>query len=184
MKHNSFARGLCGAALAMALVSAGCATGASPEPDERLPPPGGPVNRAVVGAADRLPAGTATVIAPGAAEDVGDPPVAADVVAALKRRGRPIGEVEAVSEGEARFADARLAGQRATPEVANGGVVEIKATPAEAHATRAGLPLVGDVLPFPSPHVVVHGRIVLRLSARLSDEAVERYASALRKLRG
>ena len=88
-----------------------------------------------------------------------------------------------MSEAEARFADTRLAGLRAPPELANGGVVEIKATPADARATRAGLPVVGDLIPLSPQHLVVHGRIVLRLSGRF-NEAVDRYAAALRKLRG
>ena len=88
------------------------------------------MNRASVGAVDRLPGAATALTVAAPLDDVGDPPVAADVVAALKRRGRAIGEVEAVSEAEARFADTRLAGLRAPPELANGGVVEIKATPA------------------------------------------------------
>jgi hypothetical protein len=184
MKQTKRLVGMLGAMMAMVVLGAACASGANPEPDERQPPPGGPVNRTSVGAVDRLPGAATALTAAAALDDVGDPPVAADVVAALKRRGRATGEVEAVSEAEARFADTRLAGLRAPPELANGGVVEIKATPADARATRAGLPVVGDLIPLSQQHLVVHARIVLRLSGRFNDEAVDRYAAALRKLRG
>ena len=65
---------------AVVVLGAGCASGANPEPDERVPSPTGPVNRASVGAVDRLPGAATALTATAPLDDVGDPPVAAGVV--------------------------------------------------------------------------------------------------------
>jgi hypothetical protein len=63
-------------------------------------------------------------------------------------------------------------------------MVEIKATPAEARAGPGGLPILSALLPAPADYRLAQGRILLRLSSRLSPEAVDRYAAALNRLRG
>ncbi|HLH22721.1 MAG TPA: hypothetical protein VK066_09370 [Chloroflexota bacterium] len=170
------------AALALAALATGCA-GKGDEPPEATVALTGPTNVVAVGAADRLPARTGTVLAR-AADDVGDPPRAADAAAALKRYVRAIGEVEAVSESEARFVDTRLAGPDAKPDGKNGGTIEIKATPAEARRGPGGPPVLSALLPAPADYRFAQGRILLRLSSRLTPDAADRYAAALSRLRG
>jgi hypothetical protein len=170
------------AAAGLALVLAGCGSKADDLP-ELSPALTGVTNVIAVGGAERVPARTGGVVAR-VPDDVGDPPRAEDVVAALKRYVRPIGEVEVVGESEARFADTRLAGPEGKPDGKNGGVVEIKATPAEARGRSGGLPVISLLLPAPAEARLAQGRILLRLSSRLSPDAVDRYAVALSRLRG
>jgi hypothetical protein len=172
----------CLAALAVAWLATGCAGKADdwPAPVVALT---GPTNVVAVGAVERLPARNGATVAR-ALEDVGDPPQADAVVAALQRSVRPIGRVEAVSGTEARFADTRLAGPDGKPDGTNGGIVEIKPTPAEARARPSGPPVLSALLPTPTEYRLAQGRILLRLSSRLTPEAVDRYTAALSRLRG
>ncbi len=170
------------AALILALFAAGCGSRG-----QELPAPSvalaGTTSVLTVGAAERVPGRTGGIVAP-ALDDVGDPPRAEDVVAALKRRVRTVGEVEIVSDNEAKFADTRLAGPDGKPDGKNGGVIEIKATPAEARGRPGGPPVLSALLPPPAEARLAQGRILLRLSSRLSPDAVDRYAAALGRLRG
>ncbi|HEY7062967.1 MAG TPA: hypothetical protein VII06_15930 [Chloroflexota bacterium] len=182
MRLNCTRLGLLVVLLALAGLAAGCVGKADdvPQPVEAL---AGQPNVVLIGDSARLGDGPSALVARQAA-DVGDPPVAEDVVAALKRFGRPVGEVDVVSESEARFADTRLAGPDGKPEPRNGGVVEIKATPAEARARPGGLPVLSLLFPPSAEQWLVQGRILLRLSSRLSPDSIDRYATALSRLRG
>ena len=103
---RSWGRWLAVAGLALGLT--GCAGKGDDLPELRAALTGA-TNVVAVGGAERVPVRTGGVLAR-AADDVGDPPRAEDVVTALKRYVRPIGEVEVVGESEARFVDTRLAG--------------------------------------------------------------------------
>jgi hypothetical protein len=182
MRVANWSTGSLLAALALATLATGCAT---KPPD--LADPGlaltGATNVVAIGGVERVPPRTGGVM-PRALEDVSDPPRAEDVAVALKQYVRAIGETEALSESEARFVDTRLAGREDKPDGKNGGMIEIKATPAEARAATGGLSILSALLPAPADHRLAQGRILLRLSSRLSPEAVDRYATALGRLRG
>jgi hypothetical protein len=167
---------------ALALAAAGCAGPGNDVPDAVAPMAGRP-SVITLGADDRLRVSSSAVVGR-ALEDLGDPPTAEQVIDALKRHSRPIGEVEVVGESEARFADTRLAGPDGKPDLSNGGVVAIKATPAEARAGSEGPPVLKFLLPPRAGYRLAQGRILIRLASRLSPEAVDRYAAALGRLRG
>jgi hypothetical protein len=182
MKSLNLPKGTLLMVLGISLLVVGCGSGADDLPETSVALTGA-TSVVTVGGAERVPARTGTVVAP-VPDDVGDPPRAEDALTALKRYVRAIGGVEIVGETEARFADTRLAGPEAKPDGKNGGVVEIKATPAEARGRSSGPPILSALIPPSADYRLAQGRILLRLSSRLSPDAVDRFAAALSRLRG
>jgi hypothetical protein len=183
MRHR-FGEGL-SLAIAIVLLGVGCSADSGPAPS-----PPGPMADApqvvAVGAVERVPVATMVTIPNGPQEDVGDPPVAADVAETLKRLGRPIGEIETVSPTEARFVDTRLAGTGAKAELRTGGIVEVQPRAAVVPTRPMFLQLASLILPLQSEpeHPLTQGRILLRLSGRLTDSAMGGYAASLHRIRG
>ena len=181
MKH----RPLLYSAFVLAIGLAGCSSaGAYPKPATVLSSTNAPI---VIshGDPERVAVATPIIIPVEVPETLGDPLVAADVVAFLKRLGRPIGEVEEVSETEARFVDLRLTSAIAIPEPRNGGTVEVFPEPVKRPSRTIVDRLLNTVAPAPaSEHLVIQGRILLRLSGRLTDDAVAGYTASLRKIAG
>ena len=99
MKTADRSRGRWLAVAGLAVSLMGCAGKGDELPELRVALTGA-TNVVALGGAERVPVRTGGVLAR-AADDVGDPPRAEDVVTALKRYVRPIGEVEVVGESEA-----------------------------------------------------------------------------------
>jgi hypothetical protein len=172
---------------------AGCSSDPPPE-KPRAPLASDAVRALTEGAVERLPEATALAVRVPSKEDVGDPPVAGNVVAALQRLTRPIGEIEIVTETEARFVDTRIAGAGAQVDLRNGGVVEISEKPVDLRPSPGVMDLIGSLLPMQfhpgrlapgtPEHRLAQGRILLRLSSRHGADSVRSYAVALSRIKG
>jgi hypothetical protein len=192
MSHRLVAVLIVSAACVLAV--AGCSSSDPPPENSRAPLASDAVRGLTEGAVDRLPEATAVAVRVPSLEDVGDPPVAGDVIAALQRLTRPIGEIEIVTDTEARFVDTRIAGTGAQVDLRNGGVVEISEKPVDLRPKPGMFDLLGTLLPAPlhparltpgtPEHRLAQGRILLRLSSRHSPDSVQRYAIALSRIKG
>jgi hypothetical protein len=126
--------------------------------------------------------------------------VAGTIVQALRAGGLPLDSVArcgAESPGApadpdavvVAFHDRRLPGPQDPRRVTDGGVIEVLAGPPQAEARRAQLAeqvlIAGEFgydeggQPLVDEHVLITGRVVLRLAGILSEEQVAAYRTAL-----
>lgn len=173
-------------AIVLGMVILGCSPELDPAPTRSGPLSPDPFLVASFGDEDRLPVATMDSLPGTSMEDVGDPPVAADVLDALMRLGRPIGEIEIVTDTEARFVDTRLAGSTARVLLRNGGIVEIFPLPVDQRPRSPVMDFANAMIPSLAvpQHTLDQGRIQLRLSPRFSDAALKRYEASLRRIQG
>ena len=140
--------------------------------------------------------------APVAACPPGEPPPtdAAMMLAALKRCGLQIGESLAFTEtsdatrllgrpggyaSKVAFRDTRLAPRAERPlAVDNGGAIEVFAEAGDATLRRDDLIGLGRQWPGFAERTYANGKVVLRLSVRLTPEQAGQYEAALNQLRG
>ncbi|WP_433298504.1 hypothetical protein ACQPZQ_21195 [Pseudonocardia sp. CA-142604] len=126
--------------------------------------------------------------------------LAGTIVQALRAGGLPLDSVGRCAAGSpgapadpgavvVAFHDRRLPGPQDPRRVTDGGVIEVLAGPPQAEARRAQLAeqvlIAGEFgydeggQPLVDEHVVVTGRVVLRLAGILSEEQVSAYRTAL-----
>jgi hypothetical protein len=126
--------------------------------------------------------------------------LAGTVVHALRAGGLPLDSVGRCAAGSpgapadpgavvVAFHDRRLPGPQDPRRVADGGVIEVLAGPPQAEARRAQLAeqvlIAGEFAydeggqPLADEHVLITGRVVLRLAGTLSEEQVATYREAL-----
>jgi hypothetical protein len=126
--------------------------------------------------------------------------LAGTVVQALRVSGLPLDSVGRCTAGSpggpadpgavvVAFHDRRLPGPQDPRRVADGGVIEVLAGPPQAEARQAQLAeqvlIAGEVgydeggQPLADEHVLITGRVVLRLAGTLSEEQVAAYRTAL-----
>lgn len=126
--------------------------------------------------------------------------VAGAIVQALRAGGLPLDSVGRCAAGSpgapadpgavvVAFHDRRLPGPQDPRRVTDGGVIEVLAGPPQAEARRAQLAeqvlIAGEFgydeggRPLVDEHVLINGRVVLRLAGILSEEQVAAYHTAL-----